>query len=63
MAYALSDDSFPGIDDHRRMRWLLHHPDVCAVSFEELIGADGGGSKEAQMTALRLSQNSFETGR
>lgn len=53
LRYALSDDSFPGSGDHQRMRWLLHHPRVCKVSFEELIGERGGGSRERQESCIR----------
>jgi hypothetical protein len=52
LKYALTDDVFPGIGDHKRMLWLLNHPDVCTVSFEEMIGAQGGGSVDAQTEAV-----------
>lgn len=48
LTYALSDPFFPGNGDHERCLWLFNHPDVCNVSFEELVGAAGGGSDEAQ---------------
>ncbi|MFB9451995.1 hypothetical protein Dvina_18695 [Dactylosporangium vinaceum] len=54
LTYALKDDSFPCQDgDYRRMAWLLHHPDVCATSFEELVGPNGGGSREVQVRAVK----------
>lgn len=53
LTYALSDPSFPCNGDHERCLWLLNHPDVCNVSFEELVGAAGGGSDEAQEAAVR----------
>jgi hypothetical protein len=52
LAYALADRAFPALGDHQRMLWLLHHPNVCKTSFEELIGPRGGGSAEAQTGAL-----------
>jgi hypothetical protein len=52
LAYALADRSFPGLDDYRRMLWLLHHPNVCKTSFEDLVGPRGGGSAQAQHRAL-----------
>jgi Sulfotransferase domain len=52
LTYALSDPSFPCNGDHERSLWLLNHPDVCKVSFEELVGAAGGGSDEAQEAAV-----------
>ena len=52
LTYALSDPAFPGSGDHERALWLLHHPDVCKVSFEELVGPNGGGSAEAQRAAV-----------
>ncbi|HXS64072.1 MAG TPA: hypothetical protein VN767_14555 [Streptosporangiaceae bacterium] len=52
LTYALSDPSFPTQGDLGRMFWLLSHPNVCKVSFEELIGAQGGGSEERQREAV-----------
>jgi hypothetical protein len=52
LAYALADRSFPALGDHQRMLWLLHHPNVCKTSFEELVGPRGGGSARAQTLAL-----------
>jgi hypothetical protein len=53
LAYALTDDSFPcQAGDFKRMLWLLHHPNVCKASFEELVGPDGGGSAQAQASAV-----------
>lgn len=52
LEYALSDPSFPGQGDLYRMLWLLNHPGVCKTSFEELIGPRGGGSAQAQASAL-----------
>jgi len=52
LEYALTDESFPcQASDFKRMLWLLHHPDVCKTSFEELVGPDGGGSAESQLLA------------
>jgi len=52
LTYALTDDLFPcQATDFRRMLWLLHHPGVCKVSFEELVGPAGGGSAESQIRA------------
>jgi hypothetical protein len=65
LTYALTDDSFPcQANDFRRMLWLLHHPNVCKVSFEELVGPDGGGSAESQLlAAARLINFLGVTGR
>lgn len=52
LTYALSDPSFPTQGDLGRMFWLLNHPNVCKVSFEELIGPHGGGSEDAQRGAV-----------
>jgi hypothetical protein len=35
-----------------RLAWL-DHPRACTVTFEELVGPDGGGSREYQRTAVR----------
>jgi len=52
LTYALTDRAFPVNGDHERALWLLNHPDVCKVSFEELVGVRGGGSAEAQRAAI-----------
>jgi hypothetical protein len=52
LIYALTDRSFPAVGDMERMLWLLHHPNVCKVSFEELVGPPGGGTAEARQNAL-----------
>jgi hypothetical protein len=52
LTYALTDESFPcQAADYKRMLWLLHHPNVYATSFEELVGPNGGGSAESQLRA------------
>jgi hypothetical protein len=52
LRYALTDPSFPGQRDLARLIWLLNHPDVCKTSFEDLVGARGGGSDQAQADTL-----------
>jgi hypothetical protein len=52
LTYALTDRSFPAVGDMERMLWLLHHPNVCKTSFEELVGPPGGGSAQAREDAL-----------
>jgi hypothetical protein len=52
VTFALTDPSFPCQPaDFMRMAWLLHHPGVCKVSFEALVGPEGGGSAESQVRA------------
>jgi|SRR5579875_2970907 len=52
LTYALTDRSFPAVGDMERMLWLLHHPNVCKTSFEELVGPPGGGTEQARQDAL-----------
>jgi hypothetical protein len=49
---ALTDPGFPALDGFERGAWLLRHPHVCAVAFEDLIGPDGGGARARQMRAI-----------
>lgn len=65
LAYALTDTSFPcQPEDFSQLLWLLHHPRVCKVNFEELVGAEGGGSAQAQAAAVaRLTGFLGVTGR
>jgi hypothetical protein len=52
LTFALTESSFPcQAADFMRMSWMLHHPGVCKVSFEELIGPKGGSSAESQVCA------------
>lgn len=53
LLYALSDPAFPASGDHERMLWLLNHPKVCNISFEEMVGPQGGGSADAQLDVVR----------
>jgi hypothetical protein len=41
------------VEKFTRNSWLLFHPAVAKVSFEELVGSDGGGSAGAQQEAVR----------
>ncbi len=52
LTLALTDPSFPGVGEWEAALWLLHHPRVCKVSFEELVGPAGGGSAELQRRAV-----------
>jgi hypothetical protein len=52
LSYALRDEAFPcHAADFKHMLWLLHHPNVCKTSFEELVGPEGGGSAQSQLSA------------
>ena len=54
LTYALTDDSFPcQAGEFKSMLWLLHHPDVCHTSFEELVGPNGGGCAQSQLDATQ----------
>ncbi|SEM56611.1 sulfotransferase domain-containing protein [Streptacidiphilus jiangxiensis] len=50
--YALRDTSFLGRDQFERSLWMLRHPDVCKVSYEDLVGPNGGGTRERQLDAV-----------
>ncbi|WP_416970786.1 hypothetical protein [Streptomyces sp. 4F14] len=52
LTIALTDPCFPGADAFERGLWLLRHPAVCKVSFEDLVGPRGGGSRERQRAAV-----------
>jgi hypothetical protein len=49
---ALTDPCFPGMEETRRSRWLLHHPAVPVITHEELVGPDHGGTAAAREQAL-----------
>jgi hypothetical protein len=52
LTFALSDPCFPGAESFARALWLLRHPRVCTLSFEDLVGPEGGGSTETQTAAV-----------
>ena len=52
LSFAISDPAFPFRDAYRENRWLLHHPDVLKMRFEDLVGEEGGGSTESQRAAV-----------
>ena len=33
--------------------WMLHHPQVCQVSYERLVGPTGGGTEESQAAEVK----------
>ncbi|MFD4921368.1 sulfotransferase domain-containing protein [Streptomyces goshikiensis] len=51
--YALSDPAMPLLGDYESAISFLHHPNVCTVSFEELVGPQGGGGHQTQRDAVR----------
>lgn len=51
---ALSDRCLPLFQDYERAVTFYRHPDVCNVSFEELVGPKGGGTLAAQQAAVDL---------
>ncbi|GAA2274491.1 hypothetical protein GCM10009853_030590 [Glycomyces scopariae] len=53
ITYALHDPAMPLLADYEAAISLLHHPEVCTVSFEDLVGPRGGGSRDAQVEATR----------
>lgn len=50
--YTIRDRSFLGWDQFEKAIWLLHHPDVCKVRYEDLVGPQGGGSRRLQVAAV-----------
>ena len=56
--YAINDPNFPGKRDFLRASWMLRHPNVCNLRFEDLVGSAGGGSDALQERALtRISDH------
>jgi hypothetical protein len=41
------------VEKYTRNNWLLFHPSVANVSFEELVGTDGGGTESQQLATVR----------
>ncbi|WP_308296741.1 sulfotransferase domain-containing protein [Streptomyces sp. ISL-44] len=55
--YAMSDPQMPLLSDFESAISFLHHPNVCHVSFEELVGPQGGGSRAVQLAAVKRVAN------
>jgi hypothetical protein len=52
LSFAISDPEFPYREAYRKNRWMLYHPNVLKVRFEDLVGEEGGGSREIQHAAV-----------
>lgn len=52
LSFAISDTEFPYRDAYRKNRWMLHHPNVLKLRFEDLVGEAGGGSRPSQEAAV-----------
>jgi hypothetical protein len=52
ITYVLRDPAIPVLSDFEAAISLFHHPQVCVVSFEELVGPQGGGTVAAQVAAV-----------
>lgn len=50
--YALQDPTFLGQNEFERAIWLLNHPKVCKVRYEDLAGEQAGGSRARQVDAV-----------
>ena len=50
--YAMRDPAFLGHGEFARSLWLLRHPAVCKVRYEDLVGPRGGGTAGAQLDAV-----------
>ncbi|WP_329145008.1 hypothetical protein OIU91_10325 [Streptomyces sp. NBC_01456] len=50
--YALRDPYFPGRSEFEKSLWLLNHPGVCKVRYEDLAGPQGGGDSTLQVQAV-----------
>jgi hypothetical protein len=52
LSFAISDSTFPFRNAYRENRWLLYHPNVLKLRFEDLVGEEGGGSRLSQAAAI-----------
>ena len=52
LSFAISESGLPFRDAYRENRWLLYHPHVLKLRFEDLVGEEGGGSKLSQAAAI-----------
>jgi hypothetical protein len=52
LSFAISDPAFPWREAYRQNRWMLYHPNILKVRFEDLVGEEGGGSRSSQEAAI-----------
>jgi hypothetical protein len=58
----LTDPCVPLFQDYDRAVSFFRHPDVCKVSFEELVGPEGGGDRTLQLQAIIRVAEFLEVG-
>jgi hypothetical protein len=52
LMHAICDRTFPFWNSLRESTWLFLHPRILNLSYEELVGLNGGGSERAQLLAV-----------
>lgn len=52
LMHAICDTTFPFWNSLRESTWLFLHPQILNVSYEELVGLQGGGDERAQLLAV-----------
>jgi hypothetical protein len=52
LEYALRDQYFLAREEFEKALWLLNHPWVCKVRYEDLVGPEGGGAEELQRATV-----------
>lgn len=52
LSFAISDREFPHREVYRQHRWMLYHPNVLKLRFEDVVGEEGGGSRATQAAAV-----------
>ena len=52
LSFTISDSEFPYRNVYRQNRWMLYHPNVLKLRFEDLVGEEGGGSRAIQEEAV-----------
>lgn len=52
LMHAICDTTFPFWSSLRESTWLFLHPQILNLSYEELVGLNGGGSERAQLLAV-----------
>jgi hypothetical protein len=52
LMHAICDTTFPFWNSLRESTWLLLHPQILNLSYEELVGMNGGGDERAQLLAV-----------
>jgi hypothetical protein len=52
LSFAIRCPTFPFREIYRRNAWMLQHPGICKIRFEDIVGPQGGSTEKLQSECL-----------